>query len=190
MVKEKKIVVATPDELARITAENEALHNRIAELEAKNQETFTDDKFGVSLAEEIRRIKVKGKSQVNTIVVREKIDHVNISLWTQYGKRVGPMHPDNAIQALERFSNIGIRLSATQPSQAQVDAFWNSPEGKKMTKAWTDKQEWRRQSRKTGQMEKMVAEIAKISGMQADAINNIVKANEMKSPAEGRKLMK
>ncbi len=134
-----------------------------------------------NLTSEIKKIRAKGKPSANSIVVREVIDHKNISLWTKLGKRIGPMHPDNAIQTLHRFADIGIILTADQPAQTDIDAYKQTAEFKELEKKEIERRAIKDKSRKSGQIEKLAKEIAKMSGTTVDAINHILKMHEVKS---------
>lgn len=153
--------------------ENKILRQQLVDAEKLAPE------LGDSLATEIKKIRQKGKASANSIVVTEHHDHKNISLWTRWGKRIGPMHPENAIQALNRFADIGIILSADQPTSVQVEAYKQTTEWKSRLTKETKRRAEKDKSRRSGQMEKLSAEIAKMSGTTVDAINQILKASEV-----------
>lgn len=135
--------------------------------------------LGGDIASEIRKIRQKGKSTSNSITVVEQNDHKNISLWTRDGDRIGPMHPDNAIQALNRFADIGIMLTADRPTAEQIEAYKQTPEYKKLQKAEDERRAIKMKSKKSGQIERLSAEIAKMSGTTVEAINHILRASEV-----------
>lgn len=173
MVKEKLDLLKTQ----ALEEENKILRQKIADLEV-NQHSMVNA-LGDGIANEMKKIRQKGRASANTITVTEKHDHKNISLWTKYGKRIGPMHPDNAIQTLNRFADIGIILSSDQPTNEQIQAWSNSAEGKAFHKKELARREERLKSKKSGQMEKLANEIAKMSGTTVEAINHILKASEV-----------
>ena len=134
---------------------------------------------------EIKKIKQKATVQSDKITVKEIVDHKNISLWTKWGKRIGPLHRTNALHAFELFWTLGIQLSTDQPTPEQIKIFWESDEGKAMQKTHEEKRAIKEQSRKSGQMEKLAKEIAKMSGMTVEAINKILASG--KPLSEGQK---
>lgn len=166
--------------LAQLEQENIALREKLAEQESMTQN------LGGSLANEMRAIRQKGRNQANEIVVGEISDHVKVSLWTKAGKRIGPMHPDNAIQTLNRFADIGIMLTATRPTPEKIAAYLESREGKAEVKKHEEKRAAKDRSRKGKTLEKLAAEIAKQNGVQVDAINHILKLHEVRPLSETR----
>ncbi len=158
--------------------ENIILKQKIADLEA-SQSSF-QNALGDGLANEMKKIRQKGKASANSLTVTEKHDHKNISLWTRYGKRIGPMHPDNAIQTLNRFADIGIRLVVDKPTQEQMEKYCATPEYKEFIRKQNERIAVKQKSRRSGQMEKLATEIARMSGTTVDAINHILKAHEVK----------
>lgn len=173
MVKEK-VNMAKQQALEQ---ENIILKEKLATQERLQAEQHTA--FGGSIASEIRKIRQKGKPSASSLVVVEQHDHKNISLWTRLGKRVGPMHPDNAIQTLNRFADIGIMLTADRPTPEQIEAYMQTSEYKRLQKAESERRTIKDKSRKSGQMEKLATEIAKMSGTTVEAINHILKASEV-----------
>ncbi len=158
--------------------ENIILKKKLADLEKSQAEL--QGVVGSGLLNEIKKIRQKGGPSANRLEVVEFTDHKNISLWTKWGKRIGPLHPDNAIQTLHRFADLGIILSADKPTQEQMEAWANSPEGKAQLKRESVRRDERQKSRRSGQMEKLASEIAKISGTTVEAINHILQASEVK----------
>lgn len=171
--------MAKTDEVKTQTQEQEIknLRAKIARLEAEKKPVMVNALDGIM--SEIKKIKQKGKGSPDTINVVERHDHKNISLWTKWGKRIGPMHPDNAIQTLQRFAEIGIILSADRPTKAQLEAYKETAEYKDMIAKEQKRRAIKNESRKSGQMEKLTAEIAKLAGVSAAQINHILKPNEV-----------
>lgn len=175
--------------MTRMTkAQSEA---RIAVLEQENkilkdaavaapQHSMENAALSYSITDEVRKIQKKGKSTANAIVVTEKHDHKNVSLWTKWGKRIGPMHPDNCIQALHRFANIGIVLTSDKPTAAQLEAYGKTEEFKAYLKKVEADRKTKDRSRRSGQMEKFTAEIAKLSGQTAEAVNRLLVPKDIK----------
>lgn len=159
----------------KLAQENAILKAKIEILEKSKAEAPVD-----VLSNEMKKIRQKGKSSANRIEVREQNDHKNISLWTKAGKRIGPMHPDNAIQTLNRFADIGIYLSADMPTPEQVAAYQQTAEYKALMAKEAKRRATKEKSRRSGQMDRMCAEIAKMSGMTVEAINNVLKPEQVK----------
>lgn len=153
--------------------ENRLLKQRIADSEKLS------GGIGDRLSGEIKKIRQKGKSSANQIVVHERHDHKNVSLWTRDGKRIGPLHPDNAIQTLQRFADLGIQLTADMPTEEEISAYKETDEYKEAARREDKRRTLKNKSRRSGQMEKLAAEIAKMSGTTVDAINSILKASEV-----------
>ena len=153
--------------------ENKLLRQKLADFERLS------GGIGDRLSSEIKKIRLKGKSSANVIEVHERHDHKNISLWTRDGKRIGPLHPDNAIQALQRFGDLGIHLSSDMPSADEIEAYKKTPEYRVATEKEAKRRATKDKSRRSGQMEKLATEIAKMSGTTVEAINKILKASEV-----------
>jgi len=157
--------------------ENIILRKKLADQEKRNQELAklsTDH-----ITTEMKKIRQKGRSSANKIEVVSAHDHKNISLWTRGGKRVGPMHPDNAIQTLNRFADIGVALSADQPTLEQIEAYKETAEWKKKEATEKVRRERKDKSKRTGQMDRLSKEIAKMSNTTVESINKIIKASEV-----------
>ena len=167
-------------EMAKLQAleqENILLKRQLAEQERLQAEQRILS--GGNLSNEINKIMRKGRSSADSIRVVEQNDHRNVALWTRDGQCIGPMHPDNAIQTLNRFANIGIMLSADKPTVAQIEAYIKTPEYKAKRKFEDDRSAIRAKSKRSGQMERLATEIAKMSGTTVDAINHILQAHEV-----------
>lgn len=165
--------------MGRLEQENIILKRQLAEQIAKMQ-TDTVNALGGNVASEMKKIRQKGKASANTITVVEKHDHKNVSLWAKDGKRIGPMHPENAIQTLNRFADVGIMLTADQPTTEQIASYKQTTEYKVIEAKETKRRATKEKSRRTGQMEKLATEIAKMSGTTVEAINHILAAHEVK----------
>lgn len=158
--------------------ENRILREKLAEQEKLHAET--NKILGGELSQEMKKIRQKGKSTANSIVVKEFSDHRNVSLWTKDGKRIGPLHPENAVQTLNRFADIGIFLTSDRPTQEQIDAYMQTTEYKLRVKKEKERRETKNRSRRSGQLERLSAEIAKMAGTNVEAINHILKAHEVR----------
>jgi hypothetical protein len=175
-------------DIEALQQENEALRVKLAE-----QESLRDTNAGHysrNLQNEINKIKTKGtprgQGSSDPIVVREQHDHKNISLWTKDGKRIGPMHPDNAVRLLNDLASFGCYVSSDQPTPAQIQAYMQTDEYKKAQEAEGKRRARKDRSRKAGQIEKLAEKIAAMSGQTVDAINNILKARDAKPLSEAR----
>lgn len=131
--------------------------------------------------DEMKKIRTKGRVDANKIKVVEVVDHKNISLWTKDGKRIGPLHPYNAEKSFMLFWNLGIRLSADEPTKEQIDAYKKTPEYKAVMKIHNEKRAIKEESRKdTKKMQDYLKQIATASGQSVEAIHNILKSNQVK----------
>lgn len=178
----KKSDVQEQKRIDILEEENKVLKRQLEE--SQKREATQELRHFDNLTSEIRKIKAKSKPSANSIIVKEVIDHKNISLWTKLGKRIGPMHPDNAIQTLHRFADIGIFLTADQPTQEQINQYKETDEYKDLVKRETARRAIKDKSRKAGQLEKLANEIARMSGTTVEAINHILKAHEVKPLSE------
>lgn len=159
--------------------ENRILKEKLAEQEKKNQESV--EALGGHIANEIRNIRRKGGPAAGTITVIEKNDHRNILLYTKWGSRIGPLHPDNAIQTLHRFADIGIMLSAIKPTAEQVEAYAQTKEYKDMIIRNTERRAAKDKSKRTGGVDRLIAAMEKQYGLQKSDLVGILKPAEMKS---------
>jgi hypothetical protein len=105
--------------------------------------------------------RIANRSNANSMPFRETTDHPGVFLWTEKNRRIGPFHPDNAKDIMRRWSLKGFKLYVTKRSDADVEAYINSPLGKK--RALENEQKNRiRASRSTKtQAERFAKEIAK-----------------------------
>jgi len=135
--------------------------------------------------DEMKKIRTKGRVDANKIKVVEITDHKNISLWTKDGKRIGPLHPYNAEKSFMLFWNLGIRLSADEPTKEQIEAYKKTDEYKQAMKVLSEKRAVKEESRKdTKKMQDYLKQIATASGQSVEAIHNILKSNQVKTVGE------
>jgi membrane-associated HD superfamily phosphohydrolase len=179
---------AKKQEAVAIVDNSQALQEaqqKIAELQAQLavQQEASKNIQGLSrsLTQEINEIKRKGNSTANTITVGTSRDYTPVTLWTKWGKPIGGLHPDNAIQTLQRFANVGIILSARKPTPEEATAWSNSAEGKAYWKNEAEKRAAKDKTKKAGQLEKLAAEIAKQTGTTVEALNRVLKIHEVKA---------
>jgi hypothetical protein len=169
---------------AELQQENESLRAKLAEQETI-RETATAG-YTKTLQSEINKIRNRGKSTVNTIVVKESHDHKNISLWTAEGERLGPFHPDNAEKLFTDLTAAGVRVSADKPTQEQIDEYKKTDEYKRKKDAFDKKRAIKDKSRKAGAIERLAEKIAAMTGQQSEAINKILKPSEVQKLSEVR----
>lgn len=154
----------------------------------KIQETMpkVEDTTFNKFQSELSKIRKRGRVESDKIIVKEITDHKNISLWTKDGKRIGPMHPHNAEKAFNTFWNMGIQLSADQPTQEEIEAYKKTGEYKAKETEFKSVRERKDKSRRAGQMEKYAKMIAEMTGTNLSLINSIVKnAKDIRPLAEG-----
>lgn len=135
---------------------------------------------------EMKKIRHKGRVDSGKIQVKEITDHMNISLWTKEGKRIGPLHPHNAERTFQLFWELGTVLSVDQPTETQIAAYKETDEYKKKAEAYAKIRKIKDKSRKAGQIQKYIEEIAKLTGQTAEAINHVLKPGEVKRLSEAR----
>ena len=130
---------------------------------------------------EMKKIRTKGRVDTNKIKVVEIADHKNISLWTKIGKRIGPLHPYNAEKTFMLFWNIGIELSADEPTAEDIAAYKKTSEYAAAMKLHKEKRAVKEESRKdTKKLQDYLKQIAESSGQSVEAIHNILKSNQVK----------
>jgi len=160
------------ERLQALEQENKILQEKLAAQEkfAAEQKQF----LGSGIDSEIRQINLGKKPGLDRLPYGEAHDHKNISLWTKLGKRIGPLHPDNAIRTLRDFASIGIILSTKRPTGEEIDAYMQTGEYKAFARKEATRRAAKDKSRKSGQIERLTAEIAKLTGQNAEALNRIL----------------
>jgi hypothetical protein len=177
--KEAEVKVLSAEQLAD---ENARLSAKVAELEATGKADPTLSKY----MQELDTIKGKAKVSADKIKVVDITDHKNISLWTKDGKRIGPLHRDNAIKTLQTFYSLGVMLSATQPTLEEIAAYKETDEYKAKMEALAKSRARKEKSKRSGQIDKLTAAIAKMSGLKLEEVNTISRAAGVRPLAEGR----
>ncbi len=173
MAKEKLDLV----KLQALEQENAILRQKVAEQEKAQSEMV--NVLGDNISNEMRKIRQKGQSSANKITIIEKNDHKNVLLWTKDGKPLGPMHPDNAIQTLYRFADLGTVLTSDRPSAEKIAAYKETAEYKAKLKKETERRVIKNRSKRSGQMDRLSQEIAKLSGTTVAAINHILQPGQV-----------
>jgi hypothetical protein len=177
----KQEAVATVDNSQELQKAQQEIAELKAQLAAQQEASKEIQGLSRSLTSEINDIKRKGNSTANTITVGTNRDYSPVTLWTKWGKPIGPLHPDNAIQVLQRFANVGIVLSARKPTPEETTMWSNSAEGKAYWKNEAEKRVRKDKSRRSGQLEKLAAEIAKQTGTTVAALNRVLQMHEVKT---------
>jgi hypothetical protein len=185
MVKKAKegLEVKPVKTIEEIQAENATLRTTIEKITAV---TGGDNALARYMGE-LDKINKKATTSADKIQVVEITDHKNISLWTKLGKRIGPLDRGNAEKAFKTFFDLGIILSTEQPTPAQIEEYKQTDEYKKYAEDLAKSRKRKEKSKKSGQMQKLAEEIAKLTGTTVEAINHVFKASEIKPLAEGRK---
>lgn len=177
MVKTKEVnLIKTQAELA---TEIEALNLKIAELEARQP----DPKMSRYMNEMGLINKEVNKSRPDKIDIKEFADHKNISLWVtsgiNIGKRIGPLHPENAKRTFDLFWKLKMPLSATRPTAEAIAEYKLTDEYKSALKAHETKRTLKDKSKKGAALEKIIKEMAKMTGQNAEALTKILSPGEI-----------
>lgn len=164
-------------------AELIALRNRVQELEQKNEQLLQGQG---SYAEEMAKLKnVKGKG-LNEIQYKE-IAPPSVALWHvsghNVGKRVGPIHPDNAEETFLRFSFFGIKLSLTKPTEAFLEAYKKTAEYKNSADKEAKRRAGKSKTNKKSEVERLTEAIARMQGVPKEELNSIKDPNEVHAGA-------
>lgn len=177
MAKETK-VKKTQSELEQ---ENTALKDKVESMLKTPQPT---DPGLEKYMSEMGKIKSMAKDEAGSIKVKEFSDHKNISLWSKIGKRIGPLHQTNALRAFEVFWKLGIQLSTDKPTPEQIAAYKETDEYKKWLAGHLKIRAIKDKSKKSGQIEKYMAEIAKLTGTTVEALNHILQPGEVQKVSD------
>ncbi len=161
----------TPEQtIARLQKENADL-----QFIAKSQPTISpaDSKY----MEDIAFLnKEKTGSSGNKITLKDVTDHKNISLWTAWGKRIGPMHPNNALYTYHKFRRLGRVLYTKKPSEDEIQAYYKTPEYIAWKKTHDVDRAKKEESRSGKGLNKVIDAMVKMTGQnRADIISIIDK---------------
>jgi hypothetical protein len=174
-------------DIEKLVAENQRLLQQVEEL-GKVSEGM--DPIAATYLKEVDVIKKSARVESDKIIIKDFADHRNVSLWTKWGKRIGPLHQSNALAALQRFFAVGIYLSATMPTKEQIDAYNESPEGKKRIAEFNHVREIKDESKKRGNMEKMMKQMMTQYGITMETLTGLLSPEKIKSVKEGIALSK
>ena len=155
-----------------LQAQIEALQQQVLDLSSRQETHSTFDAM-----EQIDKV---GRVDSDKILLVEKHDHKNISLWTKDGKRIGPLHPHNAKQTLIRFKKLkGIDLLVNQPSKEQIERYKTTDEYKNNQALFKKMRDIKEKSRGSKNMERYGLMIAKELGKTVAEINQIKRPQEV-----------
>jgi len=125
-------------------------------------------------------------SGANKIVVQDISDHKNISLWTKWGKRVGPLHPNNAEYTYRKFYNQAQgqgmswkKLLVKQPTEQEVSVWLESEEGKSWSEMIKLDRKRKDKTKKKSEADKIVKAMAQQWGVKTEEVNSIRKPQEV-----------
>lgn len=173
------------DKLRNLEEENQKLREM-----AEQQQPTDDLSRYMSDINFLNRAKVS-QTSTNKIVVKDIHDHKNISLWTKWGKRVGPLHPNNAEHAYRKFYNMAQRsnkpwlaIVVNQPTEQEVEAWKKSEEGKKWQAEVSIERARKMKTKKKSEIDRLVSQMQTMYGVGPNEINNISK--EPQPLASGR----
>lgn len=174
------------DEIVRLNARTAELQ-KVENMDTKRAIPSVIGNSAMSYLDQVNKIMRTATVDSNKIKVQEFTDHKNISLWTKYGKRIGPLHQQNALRTLRVFYALGVELITERPTEEQVRDYMKTDEYKKWKADFDEKRKIKEQSRKKGTLEKLTAEIAKLSGQTAEAVTHILKPGNTQDLRDARK---
>ena len=129
----------------------------------------------------IAKNKAKGlpADYANLKLPAETKDYVPMKLYhkngPQMGKLVGPIHPDLAVDTYMRFAAKGIQLTIDKPTEAQIEAYYNTPEGQKYQKSEIARRVRRASTKKESEIVRLTKALEKQTGGK---IVNDIKAKD------------
>lgn len=160
-----------------------ALRNRVAQLEQTNRDL---EEGQGAYAQEMAKLKSQAGKGLNEITYKE-IAPPSVSLYHvsghNVGKRVGPIHPDNAEETFLRFAFFGIKLSLTKPSEAFLEAYKKTPEYIKASEKEVKRRAGKNKTNKESEVSRLTEAIARMQGVPASEINRIKNPNEVHAGA-------
>lgn len=166
-----------------LQSENEALQQKVKTLEALQKPQESDPKLARYM-DELKKIKTTARNEGNQIKIKEYADHKNISLWVtsgiNYGKRIGPLHQTNAETTFKLCWDRGIRLTVDRPTPEQITAYKETEEYREALAKHLKLRGKKDKSKKSGQIEKLAAEIAKMTGQTVEVMNKILAPGEVR----------
>lgn len=188
MVKPKKDKIKVADQVEETmgdqggvaTAEDEAspelleLRARVEQLEKEKSDREEGDEN--AYIKEIEILRRKSKTGLNEIKYKEIVPEM-ICLWHvsghNVGKRVGPVMLEQGEETYLRFRLVGIRLSATRPTEEWIAKYKLTPEYKKAADIEVKRRAGKDKSRKESEVDKLTNAISKLSGIDPKKLNVI-----------------
>lgn len=103
------------------------------------------------------------KSNPHQLPFSIKDDHTNVMLYTELNKRVGPLHPTNAVKTMARWKRAGYQLYTKPRTEAQIEAY-KKTDFYKQEKAKHDALRKKRHAMSAkGKSEKLITEVARVT---------------------------
>jgi hypothetical protein len=161
-----------------------ALKSKVSELETANNFLRENNLKTIGDIDQIRERSQKNASTTGHITYKEIRSYIPMSLYHQngfhIGKKVGPMHPSNAVETAVRFKNIGIILGVNPPSQRRIDEYKQTEEYKAL-KIEKDKEfAAANRSRKESEIEKLTKQVAKLAGISQSEVVSIKRQDDVR----------
>lgn len=152
-----------------------------------NTKVDIGDKGVAEYMNTIKQIRDTAKVGADKIQVKEITDHKNISLWTKEGKRIGPMHRDNALKAFEMFWSMGTKLSVTEPTAKEIEDYKQTEEYKIKEANYRKIRARKEKSRSSKGIQKILEQMAAVTGMSIDALMKVAKPGQKIDIPDGLK---
>lgn len=153
MGKDTNELQALQAEVAKITAEKEALRNQLSKK---------------SNLESIREKAHTNRKDATVVKIKQFKDYDSMRLYhtngVHVGKVVGPLHPDNAESTFMRFRAKGIILSVVKPTDEEIKAYQQTEEYKALNGDWTRTREKRNKTVKESEVSRLTKLLEKSSG--------------------------
>lgn len=164
--------------------ELQALRDKVQQLETANKFLRESDLKTIGDIDQIREKADKFASKTGHITYKEIRGYIPISLYhlngVHIGKRVGPIHPANAVETAVRFKNIGVTLGVNPPSAKRVAEYMETEEYK-VAKARFDKErDSANRSRKESEIEKLTKQISKLADIPRSQVVSIKNQEDVK----------
>jgi hypothetical protein len=112
----------------KLSSDQETIRKLREEINTlKNKFNQDPDTRRYSLDNELANIRREmNKSSPTRMVYRVIDDHKNIYLYTGSNHRVGPLHPNNAIETMLRWAKSGVTLYSRKRTEEEVEEFKRS----------------------------------------------------------------
>lgn len=159
------------------------LKERVSQLEQVNKTLQQNNLRVFGDMDQIQERADKHASTSGNITYKDIRSYVPMSLYhgngVHIGKKVGPIHPSNAVDTANRFKKIGVILMVNPPSQKMIDDYKQTDEYIK-AKAEFDKYRAKmNSSRKESEIEKLTKQISKMAGIGVEQVVAIKKREDV-----------